>query len=431
MELTEVGADRYSVLGSSPSTQFPSSFTSAADEFLPIETESENEKSEQRPSSVQIEQPTQAIEVQLLPGQILGEGMSAYVTFTVHTRTTLPQFKQAEFSKTRRYRDFLWLHAHLQERHRGILIPPIPEKSITEKFSPEFIEFRRRELEKFLKRVVAHPVLVTSQHLQIFLEAPDSAMQEAKVTHQTGGLLNSVTNFFGVKVMNSLAPAIEVDMWFDGKTRYIANLESSLLHLANSINSSIFKTCELYDIHTDTAAGMTMLSNCETESNRGLADSLSKLSEVFAQMTALDREYASATKISFEDCLRDYLRLIGSVKVMMSQRLERLAAYQDVISNSKAKKDRLEKIRREGGQVPVALNHEIERLETMLEREREAYETISKSCRGELERFEQAKAKEIQQAITMLVQSSLTFQLRAVDLWKSFLRNLPDNNPPQ
>jgi len=376
-------------------------------------------------SHSQPELTVQSIEVEVLPGQILGEGMSSFVTYLVHTRTTLPQYKQAEFSKPRRYRDFLWLHNHLCDHFKGIIIPPLPEKSITDRFSPDFMEFRRRELEKFLKRTVSHPLLSGSSHLQTFLEAHDSEMQEAKISQQSSGFMTQMSNFFGVKVMNSLAPAIEIDMWFDGKTRYINSLEVQLISLANSISANVFKTCELSEIAQDIAATTSMLSHGEIDSDKDLSDSAQRLSEVNSQLMALHREYALSIKISFEDTLRDYIRVIGSVKTMLGYRLEKLASYQDALASLKSKKDRLEKIKREGGQVPVALNHEIERIETTMERERETFESVSKSCRTELERFEKTKSREIHQAIFSFVQASLNCQLRATDLWKSFLKNAP------
>jgi len=177
------------------------------------------------------------------------------------------------------------------------------------------------------------------------------------------------------------------------------------------------------EIYQDSAVTSSALAHAELESSKPLSVSLNRLADAHSQMNALTREYAAGTKITFEDTLRDYIRLIGSVKVMLSHRLEKLAAYQEALSNCKAKKDRLEKIKRDGGQIPVALNHELERIETLMEKERDAFEAISKACRLELERFEETKSKEIHQSITSLVQTSLNYQLRAIDLWKQFMRD--------
>lgn len=58
--------------------------------------------------------------------------MGAYMAYRVTTRTNIPQFKQKEFSVTRRFSDFLGLHDKLTEKYLkvGRIIPPAPEKSV-------------------------------------------------------------------------------------------------------------------------------------------------------------------------------------------------------------------------------------------------------------------------------------------------------------
>jgi len=57
--------------------------------------------------------------------------------------------------------------------HRGIIIPPLPEKNAVQKFTmgSDFIEERRRALQVFVNRVAAHPVLKASREVQRFLES--------------------------------------------------------------------------------------------------------------------------------------------------------------------------------------------------------------------------------------------------------------------
>lgn len=58
--------------------------------------------------------------------------MSAYMAYTVTTRTNKPLFKKREFSVVRRFSDFLGLHDKLTEKYLkvGRIIPPAPEKSV-------------------------------------------------------------------------------------------------------------------------------------------------------------------------------------------------------------------------------------------------------------------------------------------------------------
>ena len=60
-----------------------------------------------------------------------GEGYSAYFTYEVTTKTSLPQYQFGQFSVTRRFRDFDWLHGQLCLKFPGAIVPPLPEKQAT------------------------------------------------------------------------------------------------------------------------------------------------------------------------------------------------------------------------------------------------------------------------------------------------------------
>ena len=107
----------------------------------------------------------------------------------------------------RRYNDFLWFHDQLRIHNKGVLIPPLPEKALIsmslsifsslplsslsllpislsnaqlDRFSTEFIETRRKELEKFLNRVVQHHILHRRPEVIFFLESSDDQFNAAK-----------------------------------------------------------------------------------------------------------------------------------------------------------------------------------------------------------------------------------------------------------
>lgn len=82
-----------------------------------------------------------------------GENVNAYVTYTISATTNLPFFANGVFSVIRRYSDFEWLHNRLVFEFPGCIIPPLPEKNALGRFGPEFVEQRRRYLEKFLNSI--------------------------------------------------------------------------------------------------------------------------------------------------------------------------------------------------------------------------------------------------------------------------------------
>ena len=62
----------------------------------------------------------------------VGDGMGAYILYSVTTKTTIPAFKSPESSVRRRFSDFLRLHNKMAETHlpKGRIVPPAPEKSV-------------------------------------------------------------------------------------------------------------------------------------------------------------------------------------------------------------------------------------------------------------------------------------------------------------
>ena len=93
-----------------------------------------------------------------------GEGMHAYVSYKVTTKTSLPSFAPAtELSVIRRYSDFDWLHAQMEKECPGAFLPPLAEKAVMGRFDPAFVEERKKSLEKYLMRVATHPELVSTR----------------------------------------------------------------------------------------------------------------------------------------------------------------------------------------------------------------------------------------------------------------------------
>ncbi|XP_062827923.1 sorting nexin-30 isoform X1 [Anolis carolinensis] len=103
--------------------------------------------------------------------------METYITYRVMTKTTRAEFDLPEYSMRRRYQDFDWLRNKLEESQPTHLIPPLPEKfvvkGVVDRFSEEFVETRRKALDKFLKRIADHPVLSFNEHFHVFLTAKD------------------------------------------------------------------------------------------------------------------------------------------------------------------------------------------------------------------------------------------------------------------
>jgi len=103
----------------------------------------------------------------------IGEGMNAYVIYNITTKDKVG----VTLTTSRRYSDFDWLHDILKMEYKHLIIPPLPEKAIFDRFSPEFVEYRRKELERFLKRTLVNPELSQAAALRTFLTANEADME--------------------------------------------------------------------------------------------------------------------------------------------------------------------------------------------------------------------------------------------------------------
>ena len=76
----------------------------------------------------------------------------------------------------RRFSHFVALHTALSRRLPGIALPPLPEKQYAGRFSQAFIEARRGDLERYIGRVIRHPVARYAEVLTFFLSCVDDVV---------------------------------------------------------------------------------------------------------------------------------------------------------------------------------------------------------------------------------------------------------------
>lgn len=69
----------------------------------------------------------------------------------------------------RRFSHFVILHTALTRRLPGIALPPLPEKQYSGRFNDDFIEARRGDLERYITKIVRHPIARYAEIVTFFL----------------------------------------------------------------------------------------------------------------------------------------------------------------------------------------------------------------------------------------------------------------------
>ncbi|RLN49561.1 hypothetical protein BBJ29_004957 [Phytophthora kernoviae] len=83
----------------------------------------------------------------------------------------------------RRFRDFEWLRAVLHARYIGLLVPSLPDKTITVLKGDAFVQSRMRGLQRFLNGIMETPYLRSDAAVASFLGEPGdgSAWETARM----------------------------------------------------------------------------------------------------------------------------------------------------------------------------------------------------------------------------------------------------------
>ncbi|CAE6406025.1 unnamed protein product [Rhizoctonia solani] len=94
--------------------------------------------------------------------------------YTLYSVTSIfppisPTNEPTRITVHRRFSHFNFLHTALSRSLPGIALPPLPAKQYAGRFQEEFVEARRGDLEKWLQRVIRHPVVRYTEVVVFFL----------------------------------------------------------------------------------------------------------------------------------------------------------------------------------------------------------------------------------------------------------------------
>lgn len=112
-------------------------------------------------------EPENFLEIEVVNPITHGSGSDMFTDYEIVCRTNIPAFKKKVSKVRRRYSDFDAFRKILELESSRVVLPKLPEKSInfmnfhSSNFDDEFIQERRKGLEKFLRVVATHPLLQT------------------------------------------------------------------------------------------------------------------------------------------------------------------------------------------------------------------------------------------------------------------------------
>ncbi|KAG6817405.1 hypothetical protein H0H87_009049 [Tephrocybe sp. NHM501043] len=113
----------------------------------------------------------------------------------------------ADITVYRRFSHFVILHTALTRRLPGVALPPLPEKQYAGRFSSDFVEARRGDLERYIGKIIRHPIARYAEVVTFFLGCESDAEWDRMVSHHLS--IPAAGPMFYARVFH---PAFNVDV---------------------------------------------------------------------------------------------------------------------------------------------------------------------------------------------------------------------------
>ncbi|KAI3419543.1 PX domain-containing protein [Psidium guajava] len=361
----------------------------------------------------------------------LGNGVQAYISYRVVTKTNLPEYQGPEKIVIRRYSDFVWLHDRLFENYKGIFIPPLPEKSAVEKFrfSAEFIEMRRRALDLFVNRIASHHELRQSEDLRTFLQVDEEVMERLR-SYETGifkkpadlmQIFKDVQSKVSDVVLGKEKPVEESHPEYEKMKHYIFELENHLAEAQKQAYRLVKRHRELGNSLSDFGKAVKLLGACEENALGKAFSELGAKSELVA--VKLQKE-AHELLMHFEEPLKDYVRAVQSIKVTIGERATAFRQQCELAETIKLKEINLDKLMLTRSDKVREAEIEYRELKAESEEAMRRFETIVRRMNEEMVRFQEKKTTDMGVAFHEFAKGQARLANGIADAWRSLLPKL-------
>lgn len=362
----------------------------------------------------------------------VGNGVQAYISYRVITKTNLPDYQGPEKIVIRRYSDFVWLRDRLFERYKGIFIPPLPEKSAVEKFrfSAEFIELRRHGLDTFVNRVASHHELRQSDDLRLFLQADEETMERVRA-QDIGIFMRKPADFMQIfkdvqsrvsdVVLGKEKPVEESTPEYEKMKHYVFELEDHLAEAQKHAFRLVKRHRELGQSLSDFGKAVKLLGACEGDS---LGKAFSELGSKSEALSVKLQAEAHHLLMNFEEPLKDYVRAVQSIKATIAERATAFKQHCELSETVKLKEINLDKLMLTRSERFGEAEAEYKQLKAESEEATKRFETIVRLMNEEMARFQEQKTADMGLAFHEFAKGQARLANSVAEAWKGLLPKL-------
>eukprot|EP01031_Cornospumella_fuschlensis_P036363 gene36363-44111_t len=352
--------------------------------------------------------------------------------YKIESKGSRPGFVGGTFVVDRRYSDFSWLVGQLSSQHPGVIVPPIPEKQAVGRFSAEFVESRRRALEKFLVRVLEHSELGRSHWLVLFLQANEDALNRAKEEAKAA------------KPKITTASALA---WFDSTVNTLANGKTELdksaadtkveeiLSYVNALDKAVAlcvkhteqlvkKDRELSLVYFELGQALSAYGTAEQEGRQPIAAALFSSAGMTADsLCQLLTASSEAEQVRWLEPLEEAQRFLHSVKAALQSRQDKRAAYASHVADVEAKTLAVRKLQGAPGKDSQLRSKEaaLAQAQEACDLSKREFDRVTDVFLAEFEAFKLSKAQHLRDTLLAAANLQVDYHKKAHQAWAELL----------
>ncbi|XP_005382988.1 PREDICTED: sorting nexin-30 [Chinchilla lanigera] len=323
--------------------------------------------------------------------------METYITYRITTKSTRAEFDLPEYSVRRRYQDFDWLRSKLEESQPTHLIPPLPEKfvvkGVVDRFSEEFVETRRKALDKFLKRITDHPVLSFNEHFNVFLTAKDLnayRKQGIALLTRVGESVKHVTG--GYKLRSRPLEFAAIGEYLDTFALKLGTIDRIAQRIIKEEIEYLVELREYGPVYSTWSA-------LEGE----LAEPLEGVSACIGNCSTALEELTDDMTEDFLPVLREYILYSDSMKSVLKKRDQVQAEYEAKLEAVALRKEDRPKVPAE------------------VEKCQDRVECFNADLKADMERWQNNKRQDFRQLLMGLADKNIQYYEKCLMAWESII----------
>ena len=314
----------------------------------------------------------------------------------------------------------------------GFIIPALPEKQILGTFKQQFIESRKRGLQKFLTRVAGNKSLVEAQNFVQFLTSTEREFGNLRIAHEqekNDSMSTQFTSFWdkayftvfdtftGVKPieMVKVVPDTKIAE-IESISQYAEKLDDYVKKLMNTATHKISMDKEVAQSSIGFGNSFLRLSGKE----HGLAAaSFGQIGQRACDAGDIGEQLASSEDEMFLEPIKEFHLYILSMRETLKRRESMRKAYEDAVktlNNTAARPD--EQFKPESPKQAA-----VEECRAEVEKTLSAFESMTEVFLEDFKNFKKETSGDVVRALFHFVRLQADFHKRCGTSWNEYQEN--------